>query len=123
MKSFNASWNPAPFRAAQPRLGQEGAPISGAQIKRAGVGLGLAVTTLSAAAAWVGIRTGIRDSGLVSVAGWVVGLAGAITGAMTFFGTASLLFTASDELDRVAQEAQQSAPVSASAKMPILETM
>lgn len=125
MRSFDASWTPAPFRRPSPRLAQQSQPpISGAQIKRTGVGLGLVVTTLSGAAAWVGFRTGLREGGLVSVAGWAVGLTGAILGAMTLFGTASLLLTPAEKLDAAAREAQlPQGPTASSARMPILETM
>ena len=82
-----------------------------------GVGLGLGVTALSAAAAWVGIRTGLQEAGLVGVAGWAVGVTGAILGAMTLFGTTSLLFTPTVELEKAAAAAQAPSTV---ARMPVL---
>jgi hypothetical protein len=83
------------------------APLTnGQRMKRSGLGLGLAVTTLSGAAAWVGIRTGLRDSGVVSIAGWAVGLAGAILGLTTILGTAGLLMTPSSVIDQALKDAE-----------------
>lgn len=104
--AFRHQYRPAPL--ASRRLGQE-AP-TGSQIKTAGVGLGLLSTTLSGAAAWVGLHTGIKESGILSIAGWVVGVTGAIMGAMSFFGTVGLLLTPAEELERAAREARPAAP-------------
>jgi len=49
----------------------------------------------------------MKESGLISMAGWVVGLTGAIMGAMSLFGTMGLLLTSTEELDRAAREAER----------------
>lgn len=108
-----AAYKPPSYRPAPPRkLGQE-AP-TGAQIKTAGVGLGLVSVTLSGAAAWVGIHTGMKEQGILSIAGWLVGVTGAILGGTSFFGTMGLLLTPSEEIERKMKEEelrqQQEAP-------------
>lgn len=107
------AYKPPAYRPAPPRkLGQE-AP-TGAQIKTAGVGLGLVSVTLSGAAAWVGIHTGMKEQGILSIAGWLVGVTGAILGGTSFFGTMGLLLTPSEEIERKMKEEelrrQQEAP-------------
>lgn len=105
-------------------LGQD--TPSGTKIKTAGVGLGLLSTTLSAATAWVGLNTAMKESGLISVAGWVVGLTGALMGAMSLFGTMGLLLASAEDLERAAREAAPP-PVprprydTTTAQMPVLQ--
>lgn len=50
------------------------------------VGASAVGLALSAAAAWVGIRAGLREKGLLSVAGWAVGVAGALRGVLGLSG-------------------------------------
>lgn len=40
----------------------------------------LAAVAVSSAGAWIGIRTGIRESGVLGVAGWVTGVSSILVG-------------------------------------------
>lgn len=43
-------------------------------------GMGVVALALSAGGTWVGLRTGLREKGFLSIAGWTVGVAAALTG-------------------------------------------
>ena len=49
--------------------------------------LGSAETVFGVAAAWVGVRAGLREKGLFSVLGWVVAGGGALVGLINLVGT------------------------------------
>lgn len=85
---------------------QERLPTPGEIRKTAAIG-GTFGTAMGGAAAWVGIRTGIKESGLLSMAGWVVGVAGGLMGALSFFGLASVLLTSNERLQEVIREAER----------------
>ena len=103
-----SAYRPPTYKPTQRQLGRLGQDTpSGTQIKTAGIGLGLLSTTLSAATAWVGLHTGMKERGLISAAGWVVGLTGAIMGVMSLFGTMGLLLASTEDLDRAAREAEK----------------
>jgi len=105
------------------RLGQqERLPTPGEIRKTAAVG-GLLGTAMGGAAAWVGIRTGVKESGFLSVAGWVVGVAGSVMGALSLFGSASVLMTSEERLQEAIREAerQQLPKATSPAPMPAEE--
>lgn len=85
---------------------QEPIDVTPGQVKSVGVITGLVVSAFSAATAWVGISTGQRESGLLSIAGWAVGLVGGLTGAMALLGTFNLATTPLEEIQRAINEAQ-----------------
>lgn len=119
--AFRPAYRPAAIR---PRMAQQAPPpVTPGEIKGTAAGLGLVSTTLSAAAAWVGIDTGIRGTGLKSVAGWVVGLTGALFGAMSLFGTLGVLFTSEAELQHAIDETRRmEAPAAPAPARPSFDT-
>jgi hypothetical protein len=71
----------------------------------------------------------MKERGLISAAGWVVGLTGAIMGVISLFGTMGLLLASTEDLERAAREAAPAPapPVTrprydvTTAQMPILQ--
>lgn len=92
--------------------------VTPGEIKAVGAGLGLVSTALFAATAWVGIHTGTKEKGLLSIAGWVVGAAGGLVGAASLFGLLQLLAMPAAEIQRVIDEAQRKAASEAPAPAP-----
>lgn len=95
--------------SAHPSLGQV-PQVTPGQIKGTAAGLGLVSAALTGAAAWVGIHTGLKERGLLSVAGWTVGLAGGLMGLMSLFRTLGILFTSDAEIRRAIEEAERNVP-------------
>lgn len=67
-----------------PRLGQ----VTLGQERAVALGAGALSVAVSSATAWVGISTGLREKGLLSVAGWIVGIAGGLRGLLEVVGIA-----------------------------------
>lgn len=83
--------------------------VTPGEVKTAGAAFGLATAAIGAATAWVGIHTGQKESGLLSVAGWIVGIAGGLAGAGALLGVVRLLAVPSEEIRRVVEDAQRKA--------------
>lgn len=90
---------PAPRRPAA-ALGQDEIPDS--LVTTAGL-VGLAV---AGATAWVGINAGIKEKGLLSVAGWVVGVGGALRTLLIGAGLAAFAATPEPETPRQAMTSE-----------------
>lgn len=79
------------FRGPSRRLSQ-GTPSAAEMTtaKRQLAGMGVAAMAIAAGGTWVGIRTGLREKGFLSVAGWTVGIASALT-ALTSLGILAVI--------------------------------
>jgi hypothetical protein len=100
-------------------LAQEQMPVvTPGQIKAVGTGAGLISTALGAAAAWVGFRTGSKESGLLSVAGYTVGVAGAFIGLFSLIGAVRIIAIPSMEIQQMINEAAQRAREKQAAAAP-----
>lgn len=64
--------------------------ISPGMVKGVGGTALIVALALSAGATWVGIRTGLKERGFLSITGWVVGVAGALTGLAELTGLVAL---------------------------------
>lgn len=64
-----------------------GAPVNAAL----GTGLSILSTAISAGGAWVGIHTGIKERGLLSFTGWMIGILSGVNG---FLNLASSIYYA-----------------------------
>lgn len=104
-------------------LAQEAPPIvTPGQIKAIGTGFGLASATLGAAAAWVGFSTGSKESGLLSIAGYVIGAVGALTGLFSLIGVARLVAVDTAEVQKMINEAAQKARAEQQQQAPAQRT-
>lgn len=72
------------------RLAQNAADVKKAKTQVAG--MGLVALALSAGGTWIGVRTGLREKGFLSVTGWAVGVASALTGLTSMGILAALPF-------------------------------
>lgn len=69
------------YRGPSSRLAQATASSSDmTKAKTQLAGMGLVALGLSAGATWIGLRTGLREKGFLSITGWTVGVASALTG-------------------------------------------
>lgn len=89
------------FRLSQ--AANEPDPTPG-QIRAMAAGVGTVATALSAATAWVGLSTGSRERGLLSTAGYVVGILGGLNGLSQLFATGKVLFMNDAELRELVEK-------------------
>lgn len=75
-----------------PEVLQPAAPVAQAVAKAAGVGMavGGGMVVIGAATAWVGIHTGVKEKGILSVTGWTVGILAGLGSVMTLATIAGL---------------------------------
>lgn len=97
MVGYQPRYAPVYSRRISPvRLGQEApAPqskLTPGIIRTAMVGGLLVETTLGAAGAWVGLYAGQKASGLLSIAGYVVGTLSAVSGLVSLVELATFVF-------------------------------
>lgn len=91
LRMGNPVYHPASRRStfgSPARLAQNTDDVKKAKTQVAGVGL--VALALAAGGTWIGVRTGLRESGLLSVTGWAVGVASALT-ALTSVGVLAAL--------------------------------
>jgi len=89
----NPVYHPAGRRStyeSPARLAQTADDVKKAKTQVAGVGL--VALALAAGGTWIGIRTGLRESGFLSLTGWAVGVASALTGLTSVGVLAALPF-------------------------------
>jgi len=96
-----ASYRPPAFRPTRMCLGQ-----SAGAVRYAGLGMGLLMTTLGAAGAWVGIRTGVKEKGWLSAAGWATGVMGSLFGLVSLLGAAQMLFLSDAKIEETIRESK-----------------
>jgi hypothetical protein len=109
-----ATFQPATFRAWRPtvlplRKGpsiSQAVPPSAARAIGAGVLLGTVSTAVGIAASYVGIRTGVRESGFLSILGYVVGAAGALYTLSSAVATIALALVGPAVAEEVAKRTQ-----------------
>ena len=111
-----ATFQPASFRAWRPEvlapmtykpsasIGQ--APPSVAAAVGAGVVAGAVSTAIGAATAYVGIRTGAKESGFLSILGWIVGVGGGLFALSSLAATVMLAVVGPAAAEQVAARTQ-----------------
>ncbi len=120
------TYQPVVFRPAysmyhRPALGQAVQPppipnVTPATVKTVSGLMGTALIALSAATAWVGIRTGMKEKGsLFGVTGWVVGVAGVLSGLFELVGTANILMKPTAEIQKSIDDARARVAAAAAA--------
>ncbi len=122
------TYQPVVFRPAysmyhRPVLGQQTPPpaavppdVTAGMVKTVSGVMGAALVTLSAATAWVGIRTGMKEKGsFFGVAAWVVGVAGVLSGVFELIGTANILMKPASEIQKSIDDARARAAAAAAA--------
>ena len=119
------TYQPVVFRPAysmyhRPALGQQAPPpvvapnVTAGTVKAVSGVMGVALVTLSAATAWVGIRTGMKEKGsLFGITAWVVGVAGVLSGLFELVGTANILMKPSAEIQKSIDDARARAAAAA----------
>lgn len=85
-------YKPVAYRQAakHPIRRHEVGQITSQEARNLTVGGLLLDTAFSAGATWVGINTGVRTSGLLSILGWVVGIGGGLRTIVDLVGLASV---------------------------------
>lgn len=101
------SWRPSvlPLQGYSPAIAQA-TPPSPAAVVGAGIALGAVSTAFGAATSYVGIRTGVKESGFLSILGWVVGAAGALYTLSSAAATVALALVGPAVAEEVAKRTQ-----------------
>lgn len=104
--SFRA-WRPEVLspRAYSPSIAQA-PPPSAAAVVGAGVVVGAVSTVLGAAVSYVGIRTGTKESGFLSILGWIVGVGGGLYALSSLAATVAFAFIGPAVAEQVAKQTQ-----------------
>jgi hypothetical protein len=84
----------------------QAAPPSPAAVVGAGLILGTVSTALGVAASYVGIRTGLKEHGFLSILGWIVGVGGVLYTIPSAVATVALALVGPAAAEEVAKRTQ-----------------
>jgi len=85
-------------------MGQAAPPA--AAVIGAGVVVGAVSTALGGAVSYVGIRTGLKESGFLSILGWIVGVGGGLYALSSLAATVALAVVGPAVAEQVAKQTQ-----------------